>query len=349
MDVTIADVAKHAGVSRCTVTNVIHNKPEVTSQTKERVLRSIQELGFTPNEAAQNLRSRKRTLTGKQLTGNIGCIIYDTFNKYKDSVYADIMIGIDQELINKNYHLFFYHKLGQFVHDPLLLNKLIDVNKIDGLITLATQLEGIYDRVHERIKNVISIGESLGNYDCISPNLFKAGYDAVKYLAEFGHKRIAFIGDKMWDEGLSDKFSGYGKAIKDYNLEYDETLIEKIYPSGENDETSGYILMKKILEKTTHMPTAVFSTSDYASPGVLRAIKEKGLNVPEDISIVGCGDDFGGLGIMDPPITTFMVKKIEIGELAVRKLIERINNPYTTVTKTIVPLDLIERKSVKKL
>jgi len=138
----------------------------------------------------------------------------------------------------------------------------------------------------------------------------------------------------------------YKKAIEELGLVYDENIVENKFEEKNGNE-DGYNHMKKILEKAT--PTAVFSSNDLATAGVMMAISQRGLKIPQDISVLGCGDDFDTLAYMNPPLTTFAMKKGSVGEFAVKRLLDRIKNPDASPVKILVPFQLIERESCSKI
>ena len=344
MSITRDDVARKAGVSVGTVSNVLNNFPNVRFEIKQKVLKTVEELGYVPNTFAQKLAGTKKTGSSKDSTNNIGCIIYRGFNKYEGFSHARIVEHLEHEVKRKGYNLSFYYRCDELSQNPPLFNKMVSSETIDGLITISTQLEGILEQTKSRIKNIISLGEPLGaknDIDCVLYNDCKVSVDVVKYFAGLGHKRIGFIGtDKPRARVFED-------TLKELHLEYDKNLVEKIeYLPRIDYRISGYNLMKKIIDQARIIPTAMYIANDEASIGALKAIKEKGYKVPGDISIVTCGD-IDILDYMDPPITTYRYNEKEIAVMAVNRLMERIANPEISPIETTVSFELIERKSVK--
>ncbi|OGS20634.1 MAG: hypothetical protein A3J83_05620 [Elusimicrobia bacterium RIFOXYA2_FULL_40_6] len=361
-DVKIVDVAKHAKVSISTVSNVIHDKGKVNSGTKERVLKIIQELGYIPNEFAQRLKKGIKKNIDKQLTYNFGLIVYKDYNKYGSKDHSELIESLDREIRNSGYHLYFYYRCDELSENPQLFNKVVNSRNIDGLIVISSQLEGIYDQVRSRIKNIISIGESLGtenDVDCIKFDDYNAAYDAVKYLAKLGHKRIGTIADLVYyreKQKDSIRLRAYKDAVRDFNLESDESLIEGYVEHDSTDPSAGttvaneisYKLMKNLLDKAKPLPTAVFVETAESCGGIIEAIKEKGLQIPDDISIVTMGSEI----LMDnvyPVITTLTYDVKEISKTVIRRLIERISNPEMKPVKIVLPYDIAIRESCKQI
>ena len=352
-NVTRNDVAKHAGVAPSTVSHVVNNKPGIGADTISKVHKSIKELGYVPNDFAQKLIAKRyKTNEGKKLTSNIGCIIYDTYSKFKDKIYADIVEAIDAELRNKNHRLFFYNRKSELAENPLLLNNMISKDTIDALVVISTQLEGIYEQVTGRIKNIISIGELLnkeGEFDCILFDDQKMGWDAAAYLAKMNHKKLGYLGKV---HPRYPRLAGYKNAISDLGLEYDEKLFVHVVPEGVKSRgvELGYEYMKKMLDekKSGGLPTAVYVEDDELCLGALKAINENGLKVPQDISLITSGS-IDNLQYSEPSITSFVLNEKNIASIAVNRLLEKIRNPVTIPVKMVIPYELIERGSMRKL
>ena len=353
MSVTRSDVAKHAGVSEATVSNVMNNvEGKVSQEVRGRVLKSVQELGYVPNESAKRLIEKRYAdaSASGNLTHNIGCIIYKGFNKFSNYIYAGIMEGVENEIRKNNYHLYFYYKSNELAESPVLFNKMINTDSVDGLITISTQLEDIREQVLSRIKNIISIGEPLGNtgnIDCIVFDEHQVGVDAVKYLAGLGHKSIGFVG--VTQLTTNKRFLGYKDALKSLGLLYDGNIVKLNIEGKELSMRGlGYSNMRYILDSAGKAPTAVFVADDEASIGVYKAIMEKGLKIPDDISVLTCGNS-SKLDDLEPGITSFVLKVDEVAVIAVKRLLERIKNPAIGPIKTTVPYRLVEHASCKKI
>jgi len=353
MEITILDVAKHAGVSTSTITNVLHNRPNVGSETRKRVQQVINELGYIPNKFAQGLKEGRSVIGGRKLTNNIGCVIFKGYNKFRDLSSAAVMESIESESRLNDYHVYFFNSVDELKKNDKLFNKLINDDNIDGLITIATQLEGIGETIKKRIKNIVSVSEPLGDnneYDCILFDDYSASYDAVRYLAGLGHKRIASI----ISSDRAQRLLGYRQAVSDFKLDKDENLLEVIglnpgtFSNDIDYSGFGFRLTKKILAQSPR-PSAILVSDAEACSGVIKAISESGLKVPDDISIITIGSS-DLIGDVSPDITTMIVNKPEVGSLAVRRLLERIKTPAMLESiKISVPFRILERKSTMRI
>jgi len=344
----LIDVAKYAQVSINTVSRVINNAQYVAKDKRERVLKAIAELNYVPNESARRLKSYHLKKTVSKQTFNIGCIVFSKM-KFSDPYYSLILDGIDREVIRQKYHLNFIYTFEQINNDPTILINMINPEKVDGIIFIhplnTEDNRKIVEKIKMKFKSIVFVDTLYDeNVDCIDVDKFQAGYDAVKYLVGLGHKRIGFIGETESYDDL--RYKGYLMGITDFGLEYDKNIIE-----GKNigyGIEEGYTCMKRILDRTQLLPTAIFAASDRTAIGVMRAITEKQLKIPDDISVIGF-DNLPESQNITPTLTTFGVKKDELGILAVRKLLERIKNPETSPSKTILPVELIIRNSCKTI
>ena len=343
---TIYDVSKSAGVSPKTVSRVINNENAISESTRQKVLRAIESLNYSPNASARRLKlgKRKGEENGREKTFNLGVIVSAVYI-YAEPYFSRILQGIEKETVENGYHLYFSYTFSLLSNNPGLFSKVIDSSNIDGVIfvnLVPWQQEEIIDRVKKEVDSVVCI-DTMGIYgmDSIEIDKVKAGYDAVRYLYGKGHKRIGFVGRKL-EKG---RYDGYMKGLGDLGLEHDESVIEGGDCFGVEE---GYRSMMKILERASPVPSAVFAASDQTAIGVMKAIRQKGLNVPADISVVGF-DNINESEHTVPPLTTFNVDKEGLGRMGVRRLIERIQNPGIQPMKVVVPAGLVIRESCRNL
>ena len=336
--ITREEVAEHAGVSTATVSNVLNNVPKVGADVRLKVLRSIEQLGYIPNSSAHNLAFRRREVEHKIRTHNIGCIIYSGFNKFNQPENSDLMEEIDREIRRMKHHLYFYYRSTELSEDPMLFNKVVNRNNIDGLIVISSQLEGILEETKKRIKNIISIREPLGDddkTDCVSFDEYGAVYNGVRHLVQLKHKRIVLVINPDSSEKRNMmRINGYKDACKSCGINYEESFIQR-----------GCSSMKKSLDSA---PTAVIISHIEYTSGILDAIKDFGLSVPDDISVIAIGN-YKMLEELKPEITNMQLNTKDIAKITVNRLVEKINNPGMPVFKIVMPYELIERGSVRQV
>jgi LacI family transcriptional regulator len=350
MQVTRNDVAKKCGISSATVSRVINNSAYVSEEIRRKVIEAVAELGYSPNEAAQQLRCSRidRDERFQRNTYNVGCIIcaeQKLYSKFSHPYFSLVLAGIDEEAARQGYRLTAY--TAEELDSNLSLAGKINRNNLDGIITIGgfNPIEKrVFDRARERLGAAVCIdcGYIPENADFIDVDKEQAGYEAVKYLAAAGHRRIGFAGNSRTEQMVADKrFKGYCQALREFNLDYDRNIIV----GEEHGFEPGYACMKKMLESGNALPTAVFAGSDMTAIGVIKAIKEKGLNVPGDISIIGY-DDIDIARFSTPPLTTIKGKQKELGKLAFRRVIEKAGNPGLKTAKILVNTELVIRESV---
>ncbi|HMN48026.1 MAG TPA: LacI family DNA-binding transcriptional regulator [Ignavibacteriaceae bacterium] len=334
MKPTIKDVAKKAGVSIATVSFVINNSKHVSPETKNRILKTIKSLNYQPSKSAVNLVSGK--------TGNIGFILTDDHFLRTEPFYTLIFLGTEFEARSEGYYILLTSVRPDFkTDDPL--PRFITNRSVDGVI-IAGKIP------HDLIERISSYNLPTVYIDYIPPtnccNLVlidntQGGLIATNHLISLGHKNIAFIGGDIEHPSLSDRLNGYKQALENANIPVKNNLIivDAKYPDRQN----GFNSAKKLFSKNKDV-TAVFAGNDAMAIGVLNYLKENGYNVPQDVSIVGFDDVEVDL-MLNPPLTTIKVPKIELGAEALRLMVNTLKNKKSLLKKILIPVELIVRES----
>lgn len=343
--VTILEVAEKAGVSIKTVSRVINNLPYVSEKTRKKVWEAIEELGYTPVVEGRRLASLKSGVKGK--TGNIGCLIFPTYNKYSEPYFAELLEEVDRVLPAYNLHRYFFYTLSE-IKEPSLFLKMINPNVIDGCIVLGIREKYKEEimRVYKKIGNIIILSGFI-DYDGISsfyPDGVKGGYIATEYLISMGHKVIGCItGHLDWSGYSQLRLEGYRKALEEKGIGYDEKLVEEgRYSIEEAAEAT-----KKLIERNPEM-TGIFVISDPMAIGVYKALGEMGKKIPEDISVVGF-DNISMAEHLHPGLTTINVNKNEMVRAAIKVLVDEIESGKGVGMKVAFTVSLIERGSVRRV
>lgn len=322
--VTIKDVAKKAGVSISTVSRTLSGNIFVSDETKKKVLQVIEELDYTPNFFAKGLKEGK--------TGVIGLVIPNINNP----IYPMVTKGIEDMARRKGYNVILCNTDERIDNEK----KVIEILKkkwVDGIILASASRDPEYiHAVKEDIKipMVLLVRSFKGKFDSIISNNFEASYEAVEYLIKRGHKKIAILNGDLEIELYRERFEGYKKAITDYDMELRE---ERSFScSFENKEC--YFKTLKLLKSGIDCD-AIFATNDLRAIEAIKAIKDAGLKVPDNISVVGF-DDIDISSMIDPPLTTVAQPFYQMGEVAVKRLVELIdskggkNKPKVTTLKS---------------
>jgi LacI family transcriptional regulator len=327
--ITLKMVAERAGVSVNTASRAINNKPDISKETKKRILQIAKELGYIRNAAAVALRTKK--------TGTIGAVIADNRNPF----YAEVLNGIEEAAREKNYHIILANTQRNYQKEEEVINLLL-AKRVDGLLITPVQ-----DR-DDDIKNLIDanipfvvVGRDFENIevDAVYNDEVKGGFLATEYLIKKGHKKIASINGFLHKSPAKGRLEGYKKALKKYGIPFDDALVTV----GDIDVKDGYERTKQLLEKGLNF-TAIFAYNDMMAFGAMQAIKEKGLRIPEDIGLVGY-DDIPFASLISPPLTTIRLKKQDLGVESVKLLLSRINGNRKKTKKVMLGVELQIRES----
>lgn len=328
---TQLDVARLADVSQATVSQILNLKSElaISAVTKERVASAIAKLGYVPNRAAQSLRSR-RTFT-------IACLIPDVTNPFYPAVERGIL-----DVSNRfGYDLITYNSDGRREKELNFL-RLIREGRADGVV-------GVFFHVNAKnlselleagmpIVRLEAMAKATGNLplDNVYVDNVAAAEAATNYLISKGHTRIAVIGRETGPHFA--RLRGYRQALLAQGL--GETVVH----AGDFMEEGGYSAMQQLLTASPR-PDAVFAVNDLLAVGALMAVCEAGLEVPQDIAIMGF-DDIPLAKLMSPTLTTVEQPKRLLGTRAAELLFERLGDSATVVGRSEeLPFKLIIRES----
>jgi LacI family transcriptional regulator len=303
---TIKDVAAKAGVSTATVSRVI-NGEKVREETKEKVLKTIELLGYRPNQIARSLKTQK--------THTIGFVVpdYGQFFMQIAKVVEDILNGY-------GYSLVVCYSDENPDREKARIRMLTE-KQVDGMLVVPTSDEDNYlMELNKRGIPVILIDRMVKDIqtDCVLVDNVNGAYQAVEHLITKGYQRIGVINGRQEVTTGEERYRGYLRVFEDYNLPIDRDIIR----FGDFSTESGYTLMKELMS-LPNPPEAVFIANCYMTIGAMLAIKEMDIKVPEDVAIVGF-DDTELTRLSDPPLTAVVQPVREIGEMAANLLYKRI-------------------------
>lgn len=330
---TLEEIGKLAGVSRSTVSRVINNKPGVKTKVRDRVLKVIDETGYIPNPAARSLAANRTGLLGLVIPRSVA-----TF--FGDPYFSRLTQGISQACYSNNYMLslfLFYTREDE----EMLLPHISQNSYLDGLIVQATTDSDpvIPKLLKSSIKFLV-----LGTLKQMDPRLnyidvdnVSGGYQATKHLIDLGHRKIAHVAGTMDNRPALDRKKGYQQALSDFGLPVDPKLIKE----GKFTEEGGYKAAKALL---ANKPEAVFASSDTMAVGVLRAAREVGLTVPDDLAVVGF-DDLPPATSTTPQLTTVHQPIQQFGVNAVNMLLDIITDGNNLPHQAVYDTHLVIRES----
>ena len=327
--ITLKMVAERARVSVNTASRAINNKPDINLETKKRVLKIAKELGYIRNAAAVALRTKK--------TGTIGVVIADNRNPF----YAEVLNGMEEAAREKNYHIILANTQRDYRKEEEAINLLL-AKRVDGLLIAPVQGkdDDIKNLINANIPFVI-VGRDFENInvDAVYNDEINGGFLATEYLIKKGHKKIAFINGFLYKSPARSRLEGYEKALKKYEIPFNDTLVS----IGDIDVEDGYERTKQMMEKNLDF-AAIFAYNDMMAFGAMRAIKEKGLRIPEDIGLAGY-DDIPFSSLIKPSLTTVKVKKQDLGVESVKLLLSRINGSRKKIKKIMLDVELVVRET----
>jgi len=339
MSVTLEDVAKRAGVSPKTVSYVIRNLPGVSEETAKRVWQAINELGYRPNKAARNLA------TGKESRNELlAFLLPRRFAEVLDPFYYAVLRGAEAEVVKHNYSLIF-SAFDDPSQESFVLPKCVLEVSVDGVLVAHYAGKEFLQILDKRGIPVVLIDAYLEDWplNCVITDNEGGAFKAVSHLIELGHRSIACVtGHYKKPSSFRDRVKGYRRALEAHGIAFNEDLLVSIETRHLTPE-DGYLVTKAFLESKPNV-TAIFATNDPLASGVMRAIRELGLRIPDDISVIGF-DDVDWAMHTSPALTTIRVFKEEMGRLAVQRLMSIINEPETPPVKLVMPTELIVRES----
>lgn len=334
--VTQADVARRAGVSRSIVSYVINDGPRsVSSETRERVLKAIEELGYRPNKHAQKLtRQQDKTIVEKYF----GIVLADV-EMFRRPYYGSILASIHEHAHAQNGHIRFV-RVFRDLRNPVLFNELIHPDEISGLILLGVDQvlsrdedRWLLEQILSRIDNAVTVEWQWNGVPSIQFDRQDAGYTATRHLITLGHTRLAYIGQ-------SDKrLVGFQQAAWEASIDLEPQFVL----SDADDAQKGYEGCSKVMQ-LPELPTAFLAGSDEVAFGVLKSLHDHGVQVPNQVALVSI-DDIDLSSFVSPALTTIHVPKEDMGLYAVKTLVNYSTQPDMPPASIILPTVLIIRES----
>ena len=326
---TIKEIAQMAGVSSATVSKVLNGKDKsISSATRERILRIVEEQGYIPNGIAKSLRIKS--------TKTFGLVIPNVTNPF----FSELAKGIEDASEAEGYSLILCNTYGKDNREKQYL-RILEEKKVDGAIIAASTKEDI--EVIERVSfpivlldRDIEVGSNIGKV--IVDNEY-GGYVATKHLAQIGCKRIGHITSSLKDNPSNNRYKGMLRALEELDLEIDHNL----YHFGKFSIDTGYEGALEIASKQNI--DGIFCGNDIIAIGAINGLKEMGYKIPNDIKIVGY-DDIYISKYIDPPLTTIRQPIYSIGSNAVDLLLNMITKNGKDIKRKLIP-QLVIRESAK--
>lgn len=332
--VTIYDVAKKAGVSPSTVSRVLNKRGNVKEETRKRVEQACQKLNYVPNANASSLR--------KKNTKTLALIIPDIENPF----YTSVLKGFEGITGKRGYNTIVCNTDGNSTKEEDFINTIL-AKRIDGVaITSVSRSIDHLNLVLNRNIPMILIDRKLNglDVDIVCGDSFQGAIKLVNHLIGLGHQKIAIITAPVHLSTSRERLEGYKTALNRANIPIDNNLIKIDKKSEGYSSERAYEMVKELLEQQ-EVPTAIFAGNNFMALGVYKALREKGLKVPEDIAVV-CFDDMNFIYQIDPFFTTVVQPAYTMGKMAAEILLNKIEGRYEdNKQKVILQPQLIIRKS----
>lgn len=337
---TLKEIAHKANVSMATVSLALNKKPGVGRLTRERILKIAEELDYT---------GTKRDGHGARSNGTVRFLKIathgHTVNRDHDVFIADYIEGLTRGAQENNFSL----EINSFRGLPFReIAESIAASNVKGLVVLGTELS---------VDDINSIGQieaavvfldtfhDFLDYDFVDMNNVDSVYKIILHLVQNGHSEIGFVRSGVSTHNFELRDDGFHRVVRALHLPVKDSNVYTV----DSTFDGAYRDMLEHLKRRTKLPTALFCTNDIIAYGCIKALRERNYRIPEDISVVGF-DDLPLSSVMDPPLTTMQVRKKEIGQIAITRLINRLTTGQGAPSVKIqVGGELVIRGSVRNL
>ena len=331
---TIRDVARRAGVAPITVSRVINSSGYVSERTRQRVEEAILELKYVPNALAQGLRFNR--------TNVIALVLSDITNPF----WTTVARGTEDAASEENFSVILCNTDENVIKQDKYVRLLLQ-RQVDGFLLVPSQatVESISLIQQQQVPLVILDRQVSGvSADVVRGDSEGGAYDLTCYLIGLGHRRIAILSGPKTASTSTQRVAGYERAFAEAGLKVDPKLVSY----GKFHQDSGYERTREIL-KRSRRPTALFAGNNFIAIGVMKALYEGGVRVPEDMSVVAFDDLPLGL-LVQPFLTVVAQPAYDMGYRATKLLLKRITHPDETSPEEIVlPTQLLVRQSCRRV
>ncbi|MGI6148044.1 MAG: LacI family transcriptional regulator [Firmicutes bacterium] len=324
MSVTLRDVARKAGLSIATVSRVLNGHVQVSPEARARVEQAVQELGYEP--------AQRRKPTG---SGTIA-VVMPNLNSF---FFTEILRGAEQTAYERGYSLTLYTTDGrskQEVH-----SRLKHLPDAAGVLLVTAGPQQFGSDFLGRPVVVVDYGSEGSPFPHVTVDNLRAGFAATQCLIEAGHTAIGIITGPLGMQSAQDRLRGFRLALDEAGINFPANWIWE----SDFTEAGGYAAARAMLEQGRAVPTALFCCNDLMAIGALRALRERGMTVPQDIAIVGF-DNQPVSAAAFPALTTVAQPMFELGETALRVLLRLVGGEELETNRIVLDTQLVKRHSV---
>ncbi|PGZ93040.1 LacI family DNA-binding transcriptional regulator [Bacillus sp. AFS029533] len=338
MGPTIYDIARVANVSKSTVSRVLNNKDNISEESRNRVMKAIEELNYQPNKLARALTS----------SGFDAILVMSRSTKTTagNTFFSEIIHSISTRSEVENFDVIIQTSKNSKDELEKCIEK-IRGRMIKGILMLSSPAnEDFFKEIDKYEIPVVVIGRVEGNYEhvySVDTDNFHDSYQLIQHLIDQGHTDIACLHSSLDYHVSIDRLEGYKKCLTDNGIPLrSDRIIDSGYTMEKAYETSETLL------KSKDLPTAIFAIDDLKVIGLYNTTSKLGISIPKDISIIGYNNGIFS-PLFSPPLTGIEIPVMKLGDIATDLLFKHIKNKTENTEHIIVPTKLVERKSVAKL
>lgn len=332
---TLKEIAKEAGVSISTVSRVINNKNYhcTVKETEDLIWELVRKTGYIPNETAKSLKQNASRMEEQKKV--ISCLFARTASNSSDQFFTAIERGVEQETVASGCTLGYSFSAIDLAEEDVA--GLYDTSSVDGLVVLGRFSEKLVSFFKNTSKNVVLVGLNVfsAQFDHVYVDGYKAAKKALHYLYALGHRQIAYVGETTNEV----RYNAFLDFMRENHLPVELWQCAECHLSLKGGQDAAEALLRG-----EALPTAVFCANDITAIGVMKAIRQAHLSVPDDISVISI-DDIEMSQFVTPALTTIHIPKKELGRMAVKLLTDRMNKGHSLKLRLELPCDLIIRGS----
>ena len=334
--VTMADIARHGGVSRSTVWAVLNGKSHVRPRTRQKVLAAVRETNY------------QHRLVAGSLLGHFSQMIGVVVMSLQNPFYTEVVNGLQETLRPRDYFLVTHNTRGSIEDEALALRRLMEY-ELGGFVLAAVQSDGPHDHIREALearKPLVTLGPVPGlETHFVDYEDRKGSREATAYLIKKGHRRIVCVAGWTASTSANERILGFVEGLLEHGIEFSERMV--VRAGGLTEE--GYRAALDLLRDADRRPTALLCFNDLVAMGAYQAAHELGLHIPDDVSVIGF-DDIAMAALVGPPLTTMSISPNRVGRTAAEILLTLLKGESDRKwIERKIDVNLVERSSVRAI
>lgn len=333
MSITAKQIAKELNISTAAVSMALNNKPGVSTETRRKVVETAKAMGYDFSKVDAT----------KSETKTIAFVFFHKNFVFDTPFFQELATSVENTIHDKGYKLAVYH-----IHDLVNIEEQIDIiqySGCQGMILLGTNMTSENIKHFENVKIPLVLLDTYipgAKVDCVVINNIEGARSATDYLIRKCKSQPGYLHSIQCFHNFEERADGFYKAVRQNGMASSKSIVHRVSPSVDG----AYADMIELINDGEPLASCYFADNDEIAIGAMRAFKEKGYKIPEDISIVGF-DNMSYSLYVDPPLTTINVPKAYMGKIAANRIIEIINEEFHYPIKIEINANLILRKSIR--